>query len=457
MNSLLLQIMEIMDMETIKYSSFFSFKIIIPFLNRIMKHKNIKKKILPLQQDFQQLSSSSQNKLIQSLSSFFPSFPKNDQYLFDRFQSLYQSQKYNIYIEPSSSHSQLSQIFTKYHLPSTFTTFVSEHLVSKTIPFSQKETMHDFCSMKLFIEDIDLIDHYRNIVVLTDSFQYQERLKCKLLSQQQEPLHFIQQNLPQLYRKYFEHVHKVYETGIPLPNLHIDSILQKIDSNTFSEEDFQQIIHPLLFQYLLEEEKIKLCTLYKSYLMKLWIQIFDAKYILDLSSGWGDRLLGALALQNSIEKYIGIDPNENLQKGYHEMINAFCLPKNRSKFELLVEPSQNVNYEQRNETFDLIFWSPPFFDLETYVPNKKNKSYQKQSIQSFQTYEEWEDHFIVQTLQKSCLKLKRYGIFVFYIGFVKETLFQKIGEIPNLKYLGDIYVSSYRKNKAASYMIYQKV
>ncbi len=317
--------------------------------------------------------------------------------------------------------------------------------------------MKSFLSFQFIIEDIDIIKNYQDIVILTDSFQYENRLQCKLLSQQNIPLPHIQNSLVSLYQKYFTQIHKIYEKGIILERFDMGGMVEKMKRGNFKKEDFEKVINPLLFQYLLEHERMKLCTLYKSYLFKLWIQIFDAKNILDLSSGWGDRLLGALAVQNSIEKYIGIDPNENLQKGYQEMIKTFCLAKNKSKFQMIVEGSQNVFYDKMKLTFDLIFWSPPFFDLEDYVPNKKDKSHKNQSIQRFQKYEDWENKFIIKTIFESTLCLKKYGIFLFYIGFVKDSLFEKLNQIPHLHHLGEFYVSSYQKKKPKNYLVYQKI
>jgi hypothetical protein len=421
-----------------------------------------KKKIISLHEnhtsssiskDFLKLSPDSQTFFLQSLSSFFPLFPTRKSYLLQHFQSLIHPQPYRVYIHPNQD---IKSICDKNHLPSTFSSFLLKNHTHQSFPFS-KHQIQPLCNLQIVIEDIDIIKNYQNIVILTDSFQYENRLQCKLLSQKNTPHHLIQNSLVSFYRKYFTQMNSIYEKGIILEKVNLDMIIEKMKLKKFGKKDFEKIIHPLLFQYLLEHEKIKLCTLYKSYLMKLWIQIFDAKYILDLSSGWGDRLLGALAVQNSIEKYIGIDPNENLQKGYQEMIKTFCLSKNKHKFQMIVKGSQDVSYSTMNIMFDFIFWSPPFFDLEDYVPNQKDKSHINQSIQLFKNYEDWENKFIIKTIFESTLSMKKYGIFLFYIGHVKDSLFQKLNQIPHLRHLGSFYVTSYSKKQPKSYLVYQKI
>jgi hypothetical protein len=49
---------------------------------------------------------------------------------------------------------------------------------------------------------------------------------------------------------------------------------------------------------------------------------FNAECVLDFSSGWGDRLNGAMSAQ-SVKKYIGIDPNNNLYNSYNKQIEHF--------------------------------------------------------------------------------------------------------------------------------------
>ena len=52
------------------------------------------------------------------------------------------------------------------------------------------------------------------------------------------------------------------------------------------------------------------------------------KRVLDISAGWGDRLLAALS--KNLETYLAYDPNTALQSGYKEMINEY-IPDEKEK------------------------------------------------------------------------------------------------------------------------------
>lgn len=97
---------------------------------------------------------------------------------------------------------------------------------------------------------------------------------------------------------------------------------------------------------------------------------FKPKRVLDISAGWGDRLIGAMA--KNID-YIGIDQNKKLEKPYTQMISDF---KNNttSNVRMIFEKSQDVDYSKL-PPYDLIFTSPPYFDLEKYegMETFKNK------------------------------------------------------------------------------------
>ena len=113
-----------------------------------------------------------------------------------------------------------------------------------------------------------------------------------------------------------------------------------------NEEEYKKAINPMYLQNIIYENN-RFCTVYKPYLFKLFINIFKGNKkpkILDLSSGWGDRLIGALSLQDEIEQYIGIDPNNNLLKGYNKMIEDLCHEKNKKKFIFLQQPAEEVDY-----------------------------------------------------------------------------------------------------------------
>lgn len=89
--------------------------------------------------------------------------------------------------------------------------------------------------------------------------------------------------------------------------------------------------------------------------------------ILDFSSGWGGRLLGAMSMNIP---YIGIDANTELENSYKKMIDTYSPT---SDIQMIFKPSENVDFSKFK--YDLIFTSPPYFMVEIYenMPLYKSK------------------------------------------------------------------------------------
>ena len=129
------------------------------------------------------------------------------------------------------------------------------------------------------------------------------------------------------------------------------------------------------------------------------IKEFKPNSILDFSSGWGDRLIGALAC--NIDRYVGVDPNTDLQDGYKEIIKTFV-----SKTKVTMNPFRIEDFET-NEMFDMIFTSPPYFDLEIYSDNK---------TQSHHYGSKWYEEFLLPAIQKVWSHLNEGGHMIIIIN-----------------------------------------
>ncbi len=93
---------------------------------------------------------------------------------------------------------------------------------------------------------------------------------------------------------------------------------------------------------------------------------FSVRRVLDPCSGWGDRLIGAIA---SGVSYTGVDPNTCLVDGYQGIIDRFA--DDPKKYQMICEPIQTANIIRGDDpyyeyTYDLVFTSPPYFNLEKY-------------------------------------------------------------------------------------------
>ena len=141
------------------------------------------------------------------------------------------------------------------------------------------------------------------------------------------------------------------------------------------------------------------------------LKLFKPKKWLDISAGWGDRLLSAL-LYTPLEVYCGIDPNPCLHPYYNEMIKTFD-PENRKNCILIKDGFETAQIPDIK--FDLVFSSPPFFDLEIYSSNIAN------SFRKYEKQENWFSRFLIPSLYKSINYLGPNGFLVLYMGESKNT------------------------------------
>ncbi len=124
--------------------------------------------------------------------------------------------------------------------------------------------------------------------------------------------------------------------------------------------------------------------------------------ILDPSSGWGDRLIAAIASNAKI--YHGFDPNKNLQKGYKKIIKTL---NKDTIISIKVLPFEESIIEQN--FYDIALTSPPYFNLEKYG-NDSNQSIIKNPL-----YENWLTNFYYIYIMKMINSVKSKGYIVIYI------------------------------------------
>ena len=184
-------------------------------------------------------------------------------------------------------------------------------------------------------------------------------------------------------------------------------------------------------------KNVKECTNFCPTIICALIKQFKSKHILDFSAGWGDRLLGAMTYDDRIKYYYGIDPNKSLHTGYKNMIKSF-LPKSSKQKYVMINGCAEEEIQKINHRFDLIFTSPPYFDLEVYN-NSVN-----QSINKFPKFEDWYQKFLLKSLYDSIDKLEKFGILALNINDTKERkiinkLIKDLNQLDNIKFLGIIY------------------
>lgn len=159
---------------------------------------------------------------------------------------------------------------------------------------------------------------------------------------------------------------------------------------------------------------------------------FGAKQVLDFSAGWGDRLAGFCACENT-QRYVGIDPNHAVQVNYPKQVEAYNVKKD---FEFIEKPAEEVDIEKN--AFDTIFTSPPYFNVERYT-QESNQSWKK-----YKKLDMWLEEFLFNVLEKCWQGLKKDGHLIINISDVYSG--HKVNQICDpmnefIKKLGGTYVN----------------
>ena len=155
------------------------------------------------------------------------------------------------------------------------------------------------------------------------------------------------------------------------------------------------------------------CTQFKCTVSKAVFDMFKSKNVLDFSAGYGDRLLGAIASE-SVETYLGYDPNTKLKKGHDSIISTLCpeANKNKKNFKIIYEPFETAQLEGQ---FDMVFTSPPFFGLEIYSLDST------QSTSNYYSFNKWMRRFLFKALDISWNNIIEGGYMAIYIGNYKDV------------------------------------
>jgi hypothetical protein len=205
---------------------------------------------------------------------------------------------------------------------------------------------------------------YLEMNLLSDMFQEKARLKCKVHNSKYSPYDFYNKFKSIIYAKC------------------------KKEYGRTKDHNIRETLY----------NACKECSIFRPALMVTIIKLFNSKTILDFSSGWGDRLIGAMACDKYIDFYCGVDPNPDLVDGYANMISFF--KKDPQKFKMI--------------QYDLVFTSPPFFDIEIYRIDDFQSS-------RHSTERDWFDDFLKICINKSVDLLCMNGILALSINRKKTS------------------------------------
>ena len=191
-------------------------------------------------------------------------------------------------------------------------------------------------------------------------------------------------------------------------------------------------------------EKTKLCNNFRISVALTILDYFKPSSWLDISAGWGDRLIASILCK--LKLYVSCDPNLELHPSYNNIITSLVSKNKQKNYIIYKNGFLEAPIVQNN--FDIVFSSPPFFDLEKY------SNFPEDSIQNYKTEKEWCDNFLIKALIKAYNLLKLNGHIVLYVGgspyvMLKMHLLDKI-----MNYKGIIYF--YEKNPRAMF-VWEKI
>jgi 16S rRNA G966 N2-methylase RsmD len=164
--------------------------------------------------------------------------------------------------------------------------------------------------------------------------------------------------------------------------------------------------------------------------------------ILDPTSGWGDRLIASLIF--GAKEYVGYDTNTQLAECYE---NIVCAIGAKTKTRFNFEPFE---YGQQEEGFDLVFTSPPFFDVELYDGDKT-------STMLYKTREEWDVGFYEPFLRKSARALVPNGHIMLYIPYEMFTFANSILSTMSFKLVETFGFYQKSSTDGGSYIDFKKI
>jgi hypothetical protein len=129
--------------------------------------------------------------------------------------------------------------------------------------------------------------------------------------------------------------------------------------------------------------------------------------VLDFSSGYGGRMLGAMT-SNLRYHYTGLDPNTRTFQGLEALGELLTEQGHGSGYEMHCTPSEEFDPEPG--FYDAAFSSPPYFNLETYTDEPT------QCMNRYTTLSAWFDGYVAPTLQMVHKSLANDGIYAVNIA-----------------------------------------
>lgn len=149
--------------------------------------------------------------------------------------------------------------------------------------------------------------------------------------------------------------------------------------------------------------------------------------VLDPCAGWSSRLIGFYASDLHDSEYVGIEPQPETVEGLQRTITEIGPMAPRRKASIVPGPAEEIMSTLPDASFDMVFTSPPYFDLEKYGDHPG------QSFLRFPKYEDWLDGFLFKVMVESRRVLKAGGCLLLNVSNCKEHKLAEHAELYGRK------------------------
>ena len=301
-----------------------------------------------------------------------------------------------------------------------------------------------------FISVISSDDDYKNMDIITDYFTEEQRMKARRKNRISPWSRFV---FDDQFRK------SCIQTCIR-------------DFEFLSLENIREIIF----------QKTSECTQFKVSASKAIIEMLlslslsldstlnsNSGRVLDISAGWGDRLISCIASEK-VSRYISFDPNTDLKSGHDKIMTLFINDnkKTQTQYKIIYEGFLESTFlsNNGNNTFDLVFTSPPFFDLEIYETKTRKQSIdvvKNNSINPKVLFEAWVTQFLFPCLSKAWSHLVIGGYMAIHMSDMRGHQICEpmclfiISKCPGATYQGTIGITGSVSKKTRPVWIFKKM
>jgi hypothetical protein len=155
-------------------------------------------------------------------------------------------------------------------------------------------------------------------------------------------------------------------------------------------------------------------------------------HVLDYSSGFGGRLLGAMT-SNNIRSYTGTDPQKDTYNGLLAMVKDLD-----AKPHIILHNTPFEDLHLENNFYDLSFSSPPYFNTEEYSYDDT------QSFIRHNTATAWRDNWLKVIIEKNYNAIKKGGYFIINVANVRSYKTLEDDAIALSQAAGFTYIKTYK-------------